>query len=117
MEITFEFLVGKTILVGITYMNNDEVVIEQKQFHGTVITADEYKGILIKKTSVEKFNEPQYVKGKLYAEDKEQFWLPADLSAFCIAEPGEYRLRSTGEIVENPDLISTWIFTKPQEKG
>jgi hypothetical protein len=33
---------------------------------------------------------------------------PADERAFFAAQPGEYKLKSTGEIVTNPDYTVTW---------
>ena len=33
-------------------------------------------------------------------------WLPPDLRAFKKARPGEYRLRSTGEVVLDPDYTT-----------
>ena len=36
------------------------------------------------------------------------FRLPPVPEAFEPAEPGEYRLRSTGEIVTNPDFVAIW---------
>jgi hypothetical protein len=36
--------------------------------------------------------------------------LPTDLKAFRPAAPGEYRLRSTGEVVKNPDLLTSWTI-------
>jgi hypothetical protein len=38
--------------------------------------------------------------------------LPPHLSAFQAAKPGEYRLRATGETVENPDLTTSWTITQ-----
>jgi len=40
-------------------------------------------------------------------------WLPPDLRAFQDAPPGEYRLRSTGEVVVDPDFISSWTINRP----
>ena len=84
-------LLGKRVLIGITYVDDDDVVIEQKQKHGLIVSADE---------------EAVYVRldGTL-----EPFWLPPDLDSFQEAEAGEYRLRSTGEVVVNPDLLTTWV--------
>lgn len=98
MELQFSDLPGKVILVGLTYYTHDKQFIEQKQFHGTVIRADE-KGILIRKS------------------DGEETMLPPDLRSTKAAPPGEYRERSTGEIVENPDFLSTWNVVKgsPEE--
>ena len=38
--------------------------------------------------------------------------LPGDLSSTRIARPGEYKLRSTGEVVTNPDFLATWNFVE-----
>jgi hypothetical protein len=35
------------------------------------------------------------------------------MRAFQPAPPGEYRLKSTGEIVVDPDLLSTWTIRRP----
>lgn len=88
-ELAFSDLLGKVILVGITYYTHDKQLIEQKQYHGTVIWADE-KGIVVRKANGE--------------EEK----LPPDLRSTKPAPPGEYRERSTGEIVVNPDYFTTW---------
>ena len=94
----FSDLPGKVILVGITYYTHDRQFIEQKQYHGTVIRADE-AGIVIRKP------------------DGEEAWLPPDLRSTRPAPPGEYRERSTGEIVENPDFFTTWnvVNNPPKE--
>lgn len=96
MKLTFENVVGKTILVGITHLDNKGALIEQIQFFGTIISADEHKGILIKKE-----------------KNDEEFALPPDISSISVANPGEYRLRSTGEIIVNPDLLTTWEVNSP----
>jgi len=97
-DLTFSDLVGKVILVGLTYYTHDKQLIEQKQYHGTVIRADE-KGIAIQKSN------------------GEEVLLPPDLRSTRVAPPGEYRERSTGEIVENPDFLTTWNVVKdpPEE--
>ena len=98
MEISFENIIGKTILVGITYVSNDELVLEQIQFFGTVEHADEEDVISIMK-----------------AKGDEVFNLPPDLSSFSIAQPGEYTLKSTGEVIVNPDLLTTWtVYMAPE---
>lgn len=40
MKITFKSLIGKVLLVGITYNDKDGNVKERKQFWGTVTVAD-----------------------------------------------------------------------------
>lgn len=95
-EITFEELIGKVLLAGITYYTHDEEFIEQKQFYGTVIKADE-NVICIKQT------------------DGTEFRLPPDLSSTKRAKKGEYKLRCNGEIVVNPDFLATWNLIKPED--
>jgi hypothetical protein len=95
-NISFSDLVGKTILIGLTYYTADNGFIEQKQYWGTVIESNENQ-ILVK------------------LSDGEIFELPPDLSSTKIASPGEYRLRSTGEIVVDPDYLTTWNVTRPKE--
>lgn len=36
--------------------------------------------------------------------------LPPDLNAYEPAEEGEYGLKSSGEVISNPDLIAAWSF-------
>jgi hypothetical protein len=37
------------------------------------------------------------------------------LEAFEAAPPGEYRLRSSGEVVVNPDYITSWVVEAPPD--
>ena len=94
--ISFSDLIGKTILMGLTYYTADHEFIEQKQYWGTV-TESSQKGILVR------------------LNDGEIFGLPPDLSSTKIAPPGEYRLRSTGEVVVDPDYLTTWNINRPGE--
>lgn len=93
---TFTDLIGKTILIGITYYTDENEFIEQKQYWGTVVEASE---LMI---SVRRNN-------------GEIFGLPPDLSSTRKAPPGEYRLNSTGEIVVDPDYLTTWTVKRPKE--
>jgi hypothetical protein len=89
--------IGKHLLVGITYLNHDDSFIEQKQFHGNIVRINEHEGIVL----------------QLHDSDQE-YKLPPDLNALQAAPKGEYRLRSTGEIVVDPDLLTTWTLNKPK---
>jgi hypothetical protein len=91
-------LVAKRVLIGLTYCDHDDRLIEQKQLHGTIIKADADKGFAVR------------LEGQ---REGELYWIPPDLRAFQDAPPGEYRLRSTGEIVVDPDLISNWVINRP----
>jgi len=90
-------LIGKHLLVGLSYLNADGTVLSKTQIHGRITSVD--KGI---------------VTMRLHGSDKD-FTLPLDLDSFEPAEPGEYRLRSTGEVVVNPDLLGSWTITSPAE--
>ena len=95
-KISFADLIDKTILIGLSYYTYDNKLIEQKQYYGTVIKADKIK-----------------ISVKL--KNGEIFCLPPDLSSTRIASPGEYRLKSTGETVINPDYLTTWNINMPKE--
>lgn len=98
MKITYKNLLGKVMLVGITYSDSDGNIKERKQFWGTVKSADKSK-ILIEQKN-----------GEILS-------LPPDLEAVEPAPEGEYRLHSTGEVVVNPDFLSTWILEQNDENN
>jgi hypothetical protein len=86
-------LLGKYVLVGITKLDHEENLLEQIQYHGEVVVADERDGFCFK------------LRG---AREGEFEWLPPDTRAFELAPPGEYRLYSTSEVVADPDYTTTW---------
>lgn len=88
-EIALEELVGKVLLVGLTYYTKDNEWIRQEQFYGTVTEANE--SVI-----------------RLRQKDGREISLPPDLSSTKRARPGEYKLRSTGETVVDPDYLATW---------
>jgi hypothetical protein len=91
-------LPGQMVLVGLAYFDADaEEPFEQQQMFGRVVSADARKGILLS------------LEGQRTGE---QFNLPPDTRSFREAEPGEYRLRSTGEVVVNPDFSVTFSIRK-----
>jgi hypothetical protein len=95
-------LPGQMVLVGLAYFEVDaEEPFEQQQMFGRVVSADERKGILLS------------LEGQRTGE---HFNLPPDTRSFREAGPGEYRLRSTGEVVANPDFTVTFSIRK-QAKG
>lgn len=96
-ETVAECVVGKVLLVGLTYLGADGELIEQQQFFGTVVSADSRKGILLS------------LKGRRAGE---QYNLPPDTRAIEIASAGKYRLRGTGEAVVDPDYIVMFSITK-----
>lgn len=84
--------VGKHLLVGITYVDDNGTATTQVQFHGTIREADE-RGILLERH-----------------DTGERQWLPAELVP---AVRGEYRLHTTGEVVLDPDYLARWTMKPP----
>ena len=80
-----------------TYLDHNEELLEQKQFHGDIVRIDDHEGIVIK-----------------LRDSGNEFKLPPDISSLTPAPEGDYRLRATGEVVLNPDLMTTWTLTKPK---
>lgn len=88
-------MVGQQLLVGITYVSADDEVVSQLEFAGLVREVDPL-------VSIDRGSE-------------EPFTLPPEAAAFDRAEPGEYRLRSTGEVVVDPGFITTWTVRAPAQ--
>jgi len=84
-------LIGKHILIGVTYLDEDENVVSQYQTHGKIVEIDPATGISIEK-----------------ADGAGKFTIPVGSDNLWPAEPGEYRIRSSGEVVIDPDFLSTW---------
>ena len=92
--------IGKYVLVGISYedASGNARPEKQRQLHGRITVADPRKGFCIE------------LEG---ANAGGTYWLPPDLRAFQDAPPGQYRLRSTGEVVEDPDVTASWTVVEP----
>lgn len=89
-------IVGKTILVGLTYLAQDGKLLSRQQLHGKIKSASP-AGILIELAG---------------ASAGETLNMPPALEVIRKADPGIYSLKETGEQVENPDYICTWTITK-----
>jgi hypothetical protein len=97
----YDELVGKTILLGLTFADSEGNVLERVQRHGVIDSADPERGVAVR------FVAPgQPWDGELYR-------LPPNLASFSEAAPGAYRLRSTGETIVDPDFISSWEIRSP----
>jgi hypothetical protein len=86
---------GKRLLVGVTRERpaGDST---QEQFAGTARIEDRGEYCLV----------------VIDCSDGESREYPFDVRTLEMAPPGEYRLRSTGEIVTNPDFLMTWIVNE-----
>lgn len=95
-------VIGKVVLVGLTYLEADGSLTAQQQFFGTVVSADSRQGILLA------------LKGRRAGE---RYNLPPDTRAIEIASAGEYRLRATGEVVTDPDYTFMFSVVKEDENN
>jgi hypothetical protein len=96
-----DLLVGQYVLVGITYVaSDDKTATTHAQFHSEITKANE-NGIAVT------------CEGKTWCGQTAT--LPSDLKAFRKANPGEYRLLSTGKVVKDPDLLTTWTINEPSK--
>ena len=90
-----QWLVGRTVLVGVTHLAPDgKTIVNKEHFHGMIMAAVEGQGISVVCLSGD--NEGQTVT------------LPPVTSAYMDAKPGKYTLRSSGLVVENPDVTVSW---------
>jgi hypothetical protein len=94
-EARASFMVGKRVLVGFTVLSSDDELIEQRQMSGVVVNVDARRGI------------------ELRLGDESTYWLPPDVRPFQEAAPGEYRLRSTGQTILDPDYVCIWTINRP----
>jgi len=87
-------LIGKTVVIGFTYLDENDKLIDQDQFHG----------------SIQKFNERVCV---VKLTGGKELTLPPVVEAFSEASKGEYRNHKTGEVMVDPDLAVAWTIKVP----
>ena len=87
--------IGKTVLVGISVFSSIGELEERYQYFGEIISIDNVISIKTKEGSI--------------------WTLPPDTKSLRKASKGIYTLKSNGEQIENPDFLSTWNVTKPNE--
>lgn len=90
-------LVGKRVLIGLTFVGQGEPD-RHEQMNGVV-----------KDVSEDGF--------AIHLSNDETYWLPPDLRPWKNADPGQYRLRSTGEVIVDPDYITNWYVTPGESKS
>lgn len=87
-----QVFIGKRLLVGIRWTSKGEVV-RQEEFHGLVVDAD-HEGIVVER-----------------ADTGTRVVLPPQLLP---AAKGNYTLRTTGELVNDPDYLAKWVFDQDE---
>ena len=87
-----QHIVGARLLVGVTVREPDGTVVSRTQFCGVVLEVAE--GVVV----VDKDGEPAL--------------LPSDDLAYTSAPRGTYTLSGSGEVVVDPDYVTTWDVTR-----
>ena len=93
-------ILGKTVLMALRYLDEEGSLIERRQLVGVIVKADERDGVEVRLSG---------------SRAGEVFKLPPDTRPFEDARPGKYTLKTTGEVVENPDLILTASITEHRQ--
>lgn len=92
-------LVGKTVLIGVTYQSHDGQLLERKQFFGPIKEINRERGIVIR----DEITDAEYC-------------LPPDLQQLHPARKGKYTLKASGRVITNPDYTTQWFRTAPAPK-
>jgi hypothetical protein len=90
-------LVGKVLIIGLTIVEKDGSE-RDDQFWGVVETVDKDAGIVVALRGL---------------RAGRQWTLPADFRSLHKAEPGDYTLRATGEVVASPAYFATMKVDAP----
>lgn len=93
-------LVGKHIIIGLTVHDRQDNPVDHIQLHGDIVRVNEAEGVVV----------------QLHPSGVE-YQMPAVFAAYEEAPPGDYQFAATGEVVSNPDLMTTWVVYEPEEWG
>ena len=81
-------IIGKKVLIGVTYLDDTGKETGRGQWWGTILAFNVRQGLLVD-----------------LADSGKQHAFPPIPDGFRHAKPGAYKLESTGEVVEDPDLL------------
>jgi hypothetical protein len=88
-------LIGKTVVIGLTFIDEDDQLINQEQFHGFIVNFNERVCVVRMK------------------DTGNEMTFPPDVEAFQAAAKGEYTNKKTGEVFTDPDLTAAWTIRIP----
>ncbi|MGE3801135.1 MAG: hypothetical protein AB7H80_08960 [Candidatus Kapaibacterium sp.] len=88
---------NKTVLIGASWVDSANEVVDRRQIFGEIEEIND-DGIQVRLRNGETFTMPPY------------------LNALQPAEPGEYTVHSTLEIITDPDFLAVWTFRTDTEK-
>jgi len=87
---------GKYLLVGLSYLDDNEKEVRRCELHGVIQSATR-EGVLIALKGV---------------HEGEKWNMPPLLEVIRVAKPGVYTLATTNEKVVDPDLLAMWDIKK-----
>ena len=93
---TSESVVGKRVIVGLTFQDEDEKLLGNVQYHVRVLRINQTDGLVVERL-----------------DGGGVFNLPPTLELLEEVTPGEYRLNATGELVRDPDYALVLTVTVP----
>ena len=95
MALKPEDIIGKTVIVGLTFVDKYGVKLKDDDFAGQIIEISPDKGIVVANNDTMK-----------------AIGLPLNYDAFQVAEKGYYELKKSGLKIKNPDLTCTMTLTE-----
>lgn len=93
-----EAMIGKTVLVSLTCMNDYGDLEAFEQFAGKILRINNEDGLVIKRD-----------------DSEEEFNLPPDLDHYQPAKAGDYKLAESEQVVSNPDYLVEWDIYPPDK--
>jgi hypothetical protein len=91
--------VGRDILFGKTFYDPEGKVLRQEQDYGEIMRID------ANTTWIQPF------------DSSDETWVPTDIEAIRPAPGGVYRLLSSGKVVTDPSLLTSWRFTVLEDES
>ncbi len=91
-----ETMLGKTVLVSLTCMNDFGDLEAFEQFAGQILRINNEDGLVV-----------------MREDTQEEMSLPPDLDHYQSAKPGDYKLAESDKIVSNPDYLVEWDIYPP----
>jgi len=95
-QVTSDSVIGKRVIVGLTFQDEDEKLLGNVQYHIRVLRINHTNGLVVERL-----------------DGGGVFNLPPSLDLLEEIAPGEYRLTGTGEIVRDPDYALVLTVTVP----
>lgn len=101
----------KSILIGLSYFDADNQLLEQKLLGGTVIKVDKENGL-----SILLSGQDEATSDKKNPAKRPEFILPTNLTCWFIAPQGTFHTSDHSKIT-NPDYLVTWdIYQTKKDK-